>query len=105
AKSKDLFSTIDEATDGQLTNTQNKIRNVDLKLRGLTGTEEEGSALSESTLTAQKQTLENHLEDLFNTAKQNGVAPETVDAAKSSWKQASALVDLDAQIKMSTFGN
>jgi hypothetical protein len=100
-KSKGLFQTIDDATDGQLTNVQNKIRNVDFKLRTIAGTDD----AAEEKLLSQKEALNESLDNVMELAKQNGVDPTVADNARASWKQASALNDLDAAVKGSTFGD
>lgn len=100
-KAKGLFQTIDDATDGELTNVQNKIRNVDMKLRGIAGTDD----AAEEKLLNQKSNLEESLDNVMELAKQNGVDPSVADNARASWKQASALNDLDTAVKGSTFGD
>jgi hypothetical protein len=101
AKSQGLFKTIDDATDGEATNLQNKIKNVDWKLRDIAGTDD----AAEEKLTNQKTALESRFDDVLTKAQQNGVSQDTIDSAKASWKQSSALRDLDTQIKASTAGN
>lgn len=100
-KSKSLFKTIDDATDGEATNLQQKIKNVDFKLRDIAGTDDD----LEEKLFNQKVALSAKFDDVLELAKQNGVDATTIDSAKQSWRQASALRDLDTQIKASTVGN
>jgi hypothetical protein len=101
AKSKGIFQTIDDATNGEATNLQSKIRNVDNKLRITAGTDDD----LEEKLTSQKTALESRFNDVLDSAKENGVSQDTIDTAKQTWKQSSALRDLDTQIKASTAGN
>lgn len=100
-KSKGLFQQIDDATDGEATNLQNKIKNVDFKLRDIAGTDD----TLEDKLTQQKTALESRFDDVLTKAQENGVSQDTIDTAKQTWKQSSALRDLDTQIKASTAGN
>jgi hypothetical protein len=100
-KSKGLYGQIDDATDGALTNLQDKLKNVNLKLRTTAGTDDAAEELLES----QRDKLEQALEDVFDQAKANGVDASVVDDARNSFKQSQALYDLDAQVKASTFGN
>jgi hypothetical protein len=101
AKSKDLYSTIDSATDGEYTNIQNKIRNVDFKLRDIAGTDD----ATEEKLFNQKVALNTKLDEAIDQATKNGVDPSVADQARAAWKQQSALTDLDNAVKGSTFGN
>jgi hypothetical protein len=100
-KAKAQFKIIDDATDGKLTNVQNKIKNVQQELRLKAGTDD---AL-EQRLLEKQAALSSEIEDLYALAEREGVPVEVADAARSSWKQAQALHDLDVQIKSSTFGN
>jgi hypothetical protein len=101
SKSEGLYHQIDEATAGRFTNAQREIKNVNRKLKEIAGTDD---ALEEK-LFEKKLKLESDFEDLFEMAKREGVKPEVADAARSSWKQAQALKDLDQQIKASTAGD
>jgi uncharacterized membrane protein len=99
-KSKALFKPIDEATNGKLTNVQNKIKNVQRELRMKAGTD----ATVEERLLEQQAALASELDDLLEMAKREGVPVELVDAAKAAYKQSMALRDLDVAIKASTEG-
>jgi hypothetical protein len=99
--SKALYSTIDEATDGEFTNIQQKIRNVEFKLREIAGTDD----AAEERLFNQKVALNSKLDDAVEQATKNGVDPEVGDKTRSAWKQQSALRDLDAAVKGATEGN
>lgn len=101
SKSKGLYQQIDDATQGEFTNLQKKIRNVETKLRDIAGTDDD----AEEKLYNQKVALNVKLDEAVEAAKKAGVAPEVADQARASWKQSSALRDLDTQIKASTFGN
>jgi len=101
SKSKGLFQAIDDATDGEATNLQRKIKNVDLKLRDVAGTDDD----LEQKLIDQKTALETRFDDVLDKAKENGVSEDTISQAKQTWKQANALRDLDTEIKASTAGN
>jgi hypothetical protein len=100
-KAKGIFQTIDDATDGEATNLQQKIKNVDFKLRDVAGTND----VEEARLTNQKTALENRFDAVLDKAVREGVDQDTIDAAKQTWKQSSALRDLDTQLKASTAGN
>ena len=101
SKAKGLFQQIDDATGGDFTNLQNKLKNVTYKLRDITGTDD---AL-ESKLEEQAAMLRSRLEDSIEAAQQNGVAPEVADQAKAAWRQMSALRDVDSQLKAAIAGN
>ena len=101
SNSKGLYQQIDDATDGEFTNIQNKIKNVDYKLKEIAGTDD----AAEEKLFNQKVALGTKMDEAIEAAKENGVAPEVADQAKTAWKQSSALRDVDAQVKASTFGN
>lgn len=101
SKSKGLYRQIDNATDGEFTNIQNKIRNVEQKLREIAGTDDD----AEERLFNQKVALGVRLDEAVEAAKRAGVPPKFADEARATWRQASALRDLDSQIKASTFGN
>lgn len=100
-KSKGLYQQIDAATNGEFTNVQNKIRNVEQKLREIAGTDD----AAEEKLFNQKVALNAKLDEAIQAAQKAGVAPEIADQARTTWRQSSALRDLDTQIKASTFGN
>jgi hypothetical protein len=99
--SKSLYSQIDDATDGEFTNIQQKIRNVEFKLREIAGTDD----AAEERLFNQKVALNSKLDDAVEQATKNGVDPEIADKARSAWKQQSALRDLDQAVKGATEGN
>jgi hypothetical protein len=101
SKAKGLFNQIDQATGGDFTNIDNKIKNVQFKLRDIAGTDD----TLEEKLENQLSGLRAKLDDSIEAAKQNGVDPKVADQAKAAWRQMSALRDVDAQIKASTFGN
>lgn len=100
-QSKDLYATIDGATDGEFTNIQQKIRNVDQKLREIAGTDD----TAEEKLFNQKVALNTKLDEAIDQATKNGVDPGVADDARNAWKKQSALSDLDNAVKGSTFGN
>ena len=98
---KGLFSQIDDATNAEFTNLQNKFRNVDQRLRKIAGTDD----TLEENLFNQKVALNTMLDRAIEAAKKVGVSPEVADQARTAWKQQSALHDVDNAIKGSTTGN
>jgi len=100
-QSKDLYGQIDKATDGEFTNLQNKIKNVDFQLKQIAGTDD----ASEERLFNQKVALNTKMDEAIEQATKNGVDPSVADDASAAWKKQSALADLDNAVKGSTFGN
>jgi hypothetical protein len=99
-QAKDSFKLIDDATGGRFTNVQNALKNVELKLRDVAGTDD---ALEER-LAEKKAFLESSLDDVFDMAKKEGVDPAVADEARVAWKQGSALQDVSTQVRASTAG-
>jgi hypothetical protein len=97
-RSKGTFSKIDEATNGEFTNVDNKIKNLNKEMRLKAGVNDAADQL----MGQQKQILEGKMQDLLESAKQNGVDPKIVDSARADYRRAQALYDLDAQIKKAT---
>jgi hypothetical protein len=100
-KAKGLYAEIDSATDGEFTNIQGKIRNVEQKLREIAGTDD----AAEEKLFNQKVALNTKLDEAIEQATKNGVDPSIADEAKAVWRKQSALTDLDTAVKGSTYGD
>lgn len=100
AQSKAIYRTIDAATDGRFQPNADALKNVNLKLRDITGLDDE----KEAELIAKKQRLEWQQDQMFDEATKKGVPKEAIDAAKSRFKQAQALYDTDAQLKAAVTG-
>jgi hypothetical protein len=96
--SKDQFGAIDAATGNQLTPVQDRLRAVAMKLREAVGDDEVSGLLQ------QQAELEGKQEALFNKAAENGVTPADLQKARQTYKQASALYDVDRAVKASTKG-
>lgn len=100
AQSKAIYRTIDTATDGRFQPNADALKNVNLKLRDITGLDDE----KEAELIAKKQRLEWQQDQMFDEAVKKGVPKQAIDAAKARFKQAQALYDTDAQLKASMSG-
>src|SRR5260370_39292838 len=68
-QSKDLYGQIDKATDGEFTNLQNKIKNVDFNLKQIAGTDD----AAEERLFNQKIALGTKLDEAIDQATKNRV--------------------------------
>lgn len=97
-KSKGLYKQIDQATDGAWQTNENALKAVKRGIQTAT----DDSTLD--TLTQRKEELLAQQEKIFENATKNGVPQETVNAAKSTFKQASALEDVNAQVRMTAKG-
>jgi len=100
AKSKDLYSQIDTATDGKFSPINDALANVNKEIRNSFGIDEAADA----KLMTRKADLESKLDDVFEQAKSAGVSVDTIDGAKQTYKKAQALYDLDSNIKASAKG-
>ena len=100
-QSKAMYRQIDDATNGEFTNLQNKIRNVEQKTLEIAGTDD---ALEEK-LFNQKVSLNVKLDEAIEAAQKAGVDPGVADQARAAWKQQSALRDLDTAVKGATEGD
>jgi hypothetical protein len=97
-RSKNAFTKIDEVTNGEFTNVDNKIKNLNKEMRLKAGVNDAADQL----MGQQKQVLESKMQDLLEAAKEKGVDPKIVDSARADYRRAQALYDLDAQIKKTT---
>jgi hypothetical protein len=100
AKSKAIYSQIDAATDGKFQSTTTAMKNIDKKLADVHGVNPD----QEGALLEQRGQLETAQNQMWEEAKQKGVASKLVDQAKANYRKAQALYDLDRHIKMSTSG-
>lgn len=100
AKGKGIYSAIDTATSGKFESTKNALKNVSRKIADIHGTNPE----AEGALLERQNELEDTMNKMWDEAKQKGVTPALVDEAKTNWKKAQALYDLDKHIKLSTSG-
>lgn len=101
SKGKALFRQLDSATDGKYTAIENKLKNVDLKLRDVTGIDDVDAA-SEERLLAQQAALRTQMEEEIDRATKAGLDPDIADQARAAWRQMSALRDIDTAVKRST---
>jgi hypothetical protein len=90
ANSKALYKQIDDATGGKFQPNADKLANVRLKIRDSSGIDPD----LDDKLLAQKTRLEWQQEKMFDDAEANGVPRDTVEQARTLWKQKSALEDL-----------
>lgn len=95
SQAKALYKKIDDATQGEFTNIQGKIKNVENRLRDIAGTDDE----AEERLYNQKVALNVRMDEAIEAAKKAGVNPSIADDARNTWHQMSALRDVDSQIK------
>jgi hypothetical protein len=100
ARSKASYKLIDDATDGEFQPNADALKNVNLKLRDIAGTDD----AAEAKLMAQKQRLEWQQDQLFDQAADNGVSKDTVQSAKNDFHKAQAIYDTNHQIRMTTTG-
>jgi hypothetical protein len=100
AKSKGIYQQLDQATGGRFQRFDDALRNLNQKIRETTGLDDD----QESALLQKKAEVETSQAQAFEDAKAAGVDPKLVDQARLTYKQAQALYDLDAQLKMSTSG-
>jgi hypothetical protein len=97
-KSKGLYKQIDAATNGAWQTNDNAIKVTSRKIR---------QAVDEEVMVEAQAHLDDLYEqqkEIFQQAVDNGVPAETVEAARASYRQGSALEDLQAQINQSTTG-
>lgn len=100
ARSKAAYRTLDTATGGRFQRFEDALKNVNQRLREVAGLDDE----NEEVLLKRKSDIEQSQQDVFEQAKAAGVDPKLVDSARSDWKQAQSLYDLDTQLKMSASG-
>lgn len=100
ARSKAAYQSLDKATDGRFQRFDDALKNVNERLREVAGLDDE----NEAALLKRKAEIEQSQAETFEQAKQAGVDPKIIDAARADWKQAQALYDLDRQLKMSASG-
>jgi hypothetical protein len=98
SKSKGLYKQIDDATGDKWAMNERALKAVSRGLR--TATDEE--TLAESF--GRQQELLEQQDAILKEAEANGVDPDTIAQAKSTWRQASALDDLQGQVSISTEG-
>jgi hypothetical protein len=98
AKGKSCFQQIDAATDNAWQVNQNALKAVGNKIR--TAVDED--VLSDAT--ARQADLLEQQEQILAQAREAGVPEETIQAARSSWRQGSELQDLQAQINFGVKG-
>lgn len=97
-KAKGLFNSVDEATGGKFQPVQNALNDNKMALRAATSDEEVGK------LAAERVKLEAQQEAVFKQAQVKGVSQATVDNARTLYKQASALEDVNKAVELSTSG-
>ncbi len=95
SKSKEEFAAIDKATNGEFTNIDRALENLNREIRTRAGISKDVDA----ALAARKVELEGNMQKAMDAAKAAGVDPAVVDAARGDYKRAQALYDLDGQIK------
>jgi hypothetical protein len=100
AKSKSLYKQLDEATGGRFQRFEDKLKNINQRLRETAGLDDD----QESALELKRNDIETSQAQAFEDAKAAGVDPKTVDAARLTWKQSQALFDLERHIQMATDG-
>lgn len=100
ARSKASYKLIDDATEGRFQPNADKIQNINMKLRDMTGTDD----VTEAKLLDQKRTLLAQQDQIFADAEAAGVPKTTVNAAKQDYKTAQAIYDTNHEIQMSTSG-
>jgi hypothetical protein len=96
-KSKSLFNQIDKATSNGFQPVQNALKENTMAMRAATS-EEEVLGLMKDRLKLEQQ------EQIFAEAQKAGVDKKTVETARATYKQASALEDLNKQVEFSVSG-
>jgi hypothetical protein len=96
ARSKDMFTKVQEVTGVDLDDLNTKIQTLSDKIEDAVDDPEKAGRLEQ-----QKLGLENKADEAFAKAKENGL---NVDQAKADWKKYNAAYDLGKQIRMSTTG-
>lgn len=91
---KENYQALDKATSGKFQPNMDKLNNVNNKLKAITGTDDE----KEAELLASKVRLEWQQEKLFDEAAANGVPKDVVGTARTQFKQAQAMRDLETKI-------
>ncbi len=91
---KQNYQAMDEATGGKFQPNVDKLANINTKLDAITGTDD----AKEAELMASKQRLEWQQEKLFDEARAKGVPKDVVDTARSQFKQAQALRDVQTKV-------
>ena len=95
ADAKANFKILDDATGGNVSRFDNQLKNINRAIQNVTDDDDEAKLLT------RKANLEASQEATFEQAKAAGVDPGLVDQAKTDYKQAQALYDLDSNIKKS----
>lgn len=100
-RSKAAYKQLDEASGGRWQRFDDQLKNVRRKMAEVNGIDEDAYAKLE-----QKQNeLETSQAQLIENMKEQGkVDPKLADQARTDYRKASALYDLDRQVKMSTSG-
>ena len=91
---------MDEATGGQFQRFDDELQNINRKLRETAGLDDD----KEVELLKKKADLEAAQQKVFEDAKSTGVGPKLVEQAKSNYRKAQALYDLDLHVKKSVSG-
>lgn len=103
-RARQLYANLDAASGGQIQRFDNALRDVNIELRQLVGTEDEASEAKEATLLSKKASIEQAQSVAFDKMKQSGIDPTLVDNARNDFKQSQALYDLDYNVKKATTG-
>lgn len=95
-QAKTLYRQIDDAAGTDFKALNDKLQNTNYQLRQLTETEED--VAKEAALEKSRQAILDKIEAAKQDALDNGVAPETLDKADQSFRQAEAMKDLEAKV-------
>lgn len=96
AQSKGLYAQIDAATGGKWSANEQALRNVAMKMRDAITDEDFEDLL------AKKLQFEWRQSAMLDKMADQGVPPETINAAKATYKKSMALLDVDAAVKSAT---
>jgi hypothetical protein len=100
AKSKGIYQKLDDATGGNFSRFETKLKNINRQLRETAGLDDD----QESALEQKRNEIETSQAQAFEDAKAKGVDPNLIDQARLTWKQSQALFDLERHIQMATDG-
>lgn len=94
AQAKANYKAMDEVTGGKFQPNAEALKNVNEKLRSIAGTND----VEEAKLAASKTRLEWQQEKMFDDAAKAGVPKSVVENARTQFRQAQALRELEAKV-------
>jgi len=101
AKAKQAYATLDEASGGRWQRFDDQLKNIRMKIREVAGIDDD----KHSALELKQSEIETTQANLLDELQANGkITPRLAEEAKTNYKKAQALYDVDAQLKAATTG-